>query len=105
MKTINFINFAMDFVGVAVDFLSSFVAAVWRIFKTSVAAVWRVRGAKTMENVDYFEKRKAKTLENVERNAPRTRQMRATGTSRNSKRLWLQFGASEVRFARRFPLF
>ena len=62
--------FAMGFLGVAVDFRSSFVAAVWR-----------VRGAKTMENVDYFEKRKAKTLENVERNAPRTRQMRATGTS------------------------
>ena len=44
----------MDFVGVAVHFLSSFVAAVWRILKTSVAAVWRVRSAKTMENVDYF---------------------------------------------------
>ena len=52
VKTINFLNFAMDFVGVAVDFLSSFVAAVWRIFKTSVAAVWRVQSAKTMENVD-----------------------------------------------------
>ena len=44
MKTINFLDFAMDLVGVAVDFLSSFVDAVWRIFKTSVAAVWRVRG-------------------------------------------------------------
>ena len=59
---------------------------------------------KTMENVDYCETRKAKTLENAERNAPRTRQMRATGTSKNSKRLWLQFGASEVRFARRFSI-
>ena len=63
MKTINFLDFAVDFPGVAVDFLSSSVAAVWRILKTSVAAVWRVRGAKSMENVGYFEKRKAKTLE------------------------------------------
>ena len=45
MKTINFLKFAIDFGSVAVDFLASFVAAVWRIFKTSVAAVWRVRGA------------------------------------------------------------
>ena len=70
-----------------------------------MAAVWRVRSAKTMENVDYFEKRKAKTLENVERNAPRTRQMRATGTLKTSKRLWLQFGASEALLPRRFPVF
>ena len=47
----------------------------------------------------------SKIVENAERIAPRTRQLRATGNSRNSKRLWLQFGASEVRFARRFPLF
>ena len=31
--------------------------------------------------------------------------MRATGTLKKSKRLWLQFGASEASLARRFPLF
>ena len=66
MKTINFLDFAMDFRGVVVNLLSLSVAAVWRILKASVAAVWRIRGAETMENVDYFEKRKAKTLENTE---------------------------------------
>ena len=44
-------------------------------------------------------------MENVESNAPRKRQTRATGTLKKSKRLWLQFGASEASLARRFPLF
>ena len=44
-------------------------------------------------------------MENVEPMRPRKRQMRATGTFKKSKRLWLQFGASEASLARRFPRF
>ena len=45
------------------------------------------------------------TLENAERIAPPTRQTAATDVSFFSKCLRLQFGASEVRSVRRFPLF
>ena len=44
-------------------------------------------------------------VENAERIAPPTRQTAATDVSFFSKCLWLQFGASEVRSVRRFPLF
>ena len=85
-----------------------------RYEQIAVARVWRFRGVTGSTFSIIFQKQAiienqwkmiTKNVENVEPMTPRKRQMRATSTLNKSKRLWLQFGASEASLARRFPLF